>query len=190
MLGTLPLLALLLAAPARSMGHNATAGAAQRAVRRGLQLGGHFPTFSRQHPDANPGARPNADINLGKKVLRGPGDPLSPSLPRSWALQRTWPSEKAHAITSAGVGLMAQEVYGQVTGIDVDSRGRIWVLQRTPERRWDASAFTMQHQIRYKSPIRGNTIVRYASEDATEIDLAAGANVFQMPHMLTVFFFQ
>ena len=174
-----------------SMGHTTTgssgdgggggAAAVQRSVRRGLQ---HFPTFSRLHPDANPGARPNADINLGKKSLRG--DTPSSTLPRAWKLQRTWPSEKAHAITGAGAGLMATEVYGQVTGIDVDTRGRIWVLQRTPERKWDASAFSMQHQIRYKSPIRGNTIVRYPSEDATEIDLATGANVFQMPHMITV----
>jgi DNA-binding beta-propeller fold protein YncE len=179
-----PLLVLLLTQSAASP-HNSS--------RRALQLGGHAPIFSKQHPDANPGARPNADINLGKKFLRGTGDPTAPKLPRAWYLEDgaqgrpAWPSQKPHAITGAGAGaLMATEIYGQVTGVDVDSRGRVWVLQRTPERKWDGSAFSMQHKIRYQNPIRGNTIVRYASEDATEIDLAAGADVFQMPHMITV----
>ena len=148
---------------------------------RRLQLGAHAPSFSRAHPDANPGPRVNADMNLGRQVLRG--DAPVPTAAYSWALDAGWSG------TSTGGnrgGAAAGERYGQVTGVDVDRQGRIWVLQRTPERSWDAAAFTRDHHIRYKAPIKGNTIVRYASEDATAVDLAVGGGLFQMPHMIKV----
>ena len=108
---------------------------------------------------------------------------LSPTAAYRWALDAGWSG------TSTGGnrgGAAAGERYGQVTGVDVDRQGRIWVLQRTPERSWDAAAFTRDHHIRYKAPIKGNTIVRYASEDATAVDLAVGGGLFQMPHMIKV----
>ena len=141
------------------------------------------PRLDPAHPDANPGPHSNAEFN----------SPLAHDMQRTrsdhWQIAASWPSDEASAISSAGVGqggLAVGEVYGQVTGVEIDDQGRVWVLHRTPERQWDAGAFSRSHRIQHSRPIQGATIVRYASEGATTIDLQAGAGLFQMPHMIKV----
>eukprot|EP01047_Picozoa_sp_COSAG01_P038872 COSAG01_NODE_3179_length_6459_cov_2258.702201_2_plen_373_part_00 len=144
-------------------------------VAAAAQQPGAVPQFNAQHPDANPGPRSNQAL-LGKHSSTGQQTLQA----GRWRLVRGWPTATPSAISSR-----SQELYGQVTGVDVDAQGRVWVLHRTPARQWDGAAFDFQNRIRYTRPIVGHTIVRYPSEDATSIDLRAGANMLQMPHMIT-----
>lgn len=144
-------------------------------VAAAAQQPGAVPQFNAQHPDANPGPRSNQALlrkhsSTGQQTLQA----------GRWRLVRGWPTATPSAISSR-----SQELYGQVTGVDVDAQGRVWVLHRTPARQWDGAAFDFQNRIRYTRPIAGHTIVRYSSEDATSTDLRAGANMLQMPHMIT-----
>jgi hypothetical protein len=140
------------------------------------QVTAPVPLFDPAHPSAAPAPRSNSELG-GRAVV---------SVPPVWRLEDGWPAAVPSGISSARAGLAAGEQYGQVTGVEIDAQGRVWVLHRTPERQWDGAAFDSSHVIRHATPIQGSCIVRYPSEDATTIDLQAGSQMFQMPHAIKV----
>ena len=104
-----------------------------------------------------------------------------------WVLDKNWPSSTPSAIEAAGDrGITYGAHYGQVTGVQVDRIGRVWVLHRTPFRIFGPTSFNSKNVVQYDAPIAGHTIVRYPTENATHVDMKAGENLFYMPHMITI----